>query len=537
MDYNNIAIMIGVLAAIFIAAKAALKYRNENSLASSFFFGSKELSASDSSRSLFASWMSFGNVIVGAIIITVSYQILAIWPIITWVLGFFILAGHAPKILKEASPFPTMYAFLKSRFKSQRIGRFCAILGISTAIGVLALELIVGSSLFFLLGLEISPILLICITTFLLALIVSLYTYFGGLSAVIATDRIQTLAIIAGIISLVVLVAFMPASGIDQESVGDAVAKVIDRDPPVQQGILLVMFFIGFGAFQLFLLLGDFSTWQRIQICSSQNSARMSAISAGIGNLIAWGLLMAVGLLILKLPIDLIYIEGVSTNAAPILQSQAEPFTSLLKASSSTLPGPLYFILLMIISFGLFSAILSTCDSFLIVAIEAYLFEFSKVSSLINTRDKLKNESDIDKKLAVTAKKLIPLVMALAVILFSLTLIAELPLVSVIFFVFSLQCIISPIAIFALYFPTACKKIESYIYWSIWISVLGIFALFILAGATSGSISYAISYGAPVVGILVPLVAIIIGSLRHGLFYEARSIILRLFLPGSLENE
>ena len=107
------ALVVGSLPAIAFAIAKAYGLRSTSTRASALFFGDHHLNASESSRSLFASWMSVGNVIVGALIVAVTYRYLAVWAVLTWVAGFLILARHAPAIIREATEYSLMndYAY------------------------------------------------------------------------------------------------------------------------------------------------------------------------------------------------------------------------------------------------------------------------------------------------------------------------------------------------------------------------------------------------------------------------------------------
>ena len=61
------ALGLGRLLAVVYAFTVAISLRGTSTQARTLFFGDHKLTANESSRSLFATWMSVGNVIVGAL--------------------------------------------------------------------------------------------------------------------------------------------------------------------------------------------------------------------------------------------------------------------------------------------------------------------------------------------------------------------------------------------------------------------------------------------------------------------------------------
>ncbi len=508
------ALGLGSLLAAAYAFTVAFRLRRTAARASTLFFGDHKLSASDSSRSLFATWMSVGNVIVGALIIAISYQYLSAWAVLTWAAGFLILSWHAPRIIGKASGFTTIHSFIRHSFNSRALGRITSLLAVVTAAGVIALELIVGAALFNAAGLFGSPVIIIPLYVVLLAIVATVYTRLGGLSAVIATDRVQSIGIGISIIALLILSAFAPES--TTASVGEAVQQAGKAEPVSHQTFALVAFFIGFGAFQLFLLLGDMTTWQRVQLGHDASSVRSAARRTAVANLIAWSALLFTGLFLLNWPADVIKLPEVGVDLASTLEAQAEPLTSMLAGAGTAttgLPKPLALVLIAVVAFGLFSAVLSTCDSFLLIGVQALLFEWSKPGATLRDTTAL-TDSPTDAELARRAHRLLPVFMLLSLTIFGLVVVAGVPLISLIFFVFACQCAVSPIAVVALYGDGLSLGARRVAIWSLITATAIIVFLFLLSGvATSLSLAYAYSYTAPIVAIGVPIVSFVVFGL------------------------
>jgi len=334
-----VALLAGTLPAIAYAIVKAFGLRSTSRCASTLFFGDHRLDASESSRSLFASWMSVGNVIVGALIVAVTYQYLASWAVVTWVLGFLVLARHAHAIVNEASNCTTIHNFIRVRFASPAIGRITSLLAIVTAAGVIVLELIVGAALLRAAGIPGSPVIVTTIAVVLLASIATIYTRMGGISAVIATDRVQAIGIGVSLLALLGMTFFTPKAELGT-TIADALTQMSAQEPEGHQLFALIAFFVGFGAFQLFVLLGDMTTWQRIQLGENPQAVRSAARSTAVSNLVAWSVLLVTGLLLLRWPAEVIRLPDVGGDLSSRVTAQAEPLTSLLVAVGDTAIGP-----------------------------------------------------------------------------------------------------------------------------------------------------------------------------------------------------
>lgn len=93
-----VSIALGFLLPTTFFFLAAYRVRRSARLAENLFFGDRHLSSGDIRQSLVASWMSVGNVVVGAIIIVFTYGAYSLWAVASWILGFLVLRNHATAI-------------------------------------------------------------------------------------------------------------------------------------------------------------------------------------------------------------------------------------------------------------------------------------------------------------------------------------------------------------------------------------------------------------------------------------------------------
>ena len=294
----NYPLFIGGFLALLYTVLIAYKYFNYEKGAKTFFFGSTPLSDKQISYSLFASWMSVGNVIVAALFITLSYGYFAIWAVVTWSIGFIILSRHAKHIVTAAGQYTTIHAFLRDRFNNPLVGKITSLLTLITASGVITLELMVGVAIFNSVVQENSILAMTFICTIVFAFITVIYTRMGGLSAVIRTDVVQAVAVFLSLIALLVL-AYLGKPDNVTETISMVVMQQYATDPESHQILSLIGYFIGFGCLQLFILLGDMTTWQRIQLGASTQTVKKAAKKAALQNLLGWSVIFIAGLFLM----------------------------------------------------------------------------------------------------------------------------------------------------------------------------------------------------------------------------------------------
>lgn len=535
----SLLVVIASLCAIVLALTKGLRHRSASAKASSLFFGDHRLTVTDSSRSLFINWMNVGNVIVGGLVVAITYRYFAIWAVLTWVAGFFLLARHAPRIITMASDHTTINSFIRTRFQSPALGRIGALIGIVTGAGVVALELMVGAAILGAAGWTSSPIFEIAISVVILSVTAVAYTRLGGLSAVIANDRMHSIWAMVALFAMLLCAFFVPR-GIDGPTVATVLADASRLELPGHQMFALVAFFVGFGTLQLFTLLGDILSWQRIQLGQNVIAVRRASLRAAYTTLIAWSVLLAAGLLLSRWPIEILHLPVVGGDFVSTIQSQSEPLPSLLAGVANGelgIPRSVSSVLLFLVVFGLISTALSTFDSFLLVGTQAFLFEWTKTGRKTGGVRALASTPE-DQVLARRARALIPVFMLLALGIFVGMTASGIPLVSAIFFVLALQCFIPPLAVCALYAQEIPQRARSLVLWSFAMTCLVLVALFLLsAAASSVSLSYAYSYLAPIAAFGIPTAAIVFAGFRGGKSKELLGLISWFFRPPAARGD
>jgi len=505
----------GILIALAIAAYFAYSVRKYGVYASDRLLPEKGLDSFASSSSLFASWMNLGNVIIGALILVIAYKSIAIWAVITWIIGFLILMRHARRTHEETQSHATILELIENKFKSRLLSRTCSLLTMLTATGTVALEMLVGIVLLNTLGIDLTSSVILLTVTATIAVCVGLFTEHGGMRAVFASDRVQSITIGLSLLALVALV-FLGMADTGQMTIGQQMASSVSDASPLSSTINLVLFIVGFFTFQAFILLGDLTTWQRIQFASTSQVAKTACKKAIYLNGLGWLVLFVAGMLLSYWPASNIRLPEVSMPTMEFAYSQGEPLASVLQLAIGGVGGGTAIgtaVLAALVLLGMYSAILSTTDSYLVTAAEAFMFQWTQKGRRLRRVQDLQHD-ELDRDLGRLFRWVVWFFVAIAVLLVLLSIYAKIPLVSLIFFVWAMQLPLAPLAISALHAPGAASHVRHWALAGVVLAVVSIITLVVLStGASSLLNAYSYSYAAPVVAVCVPFITLTIAAM------------------------
>jgi Na+/proline symporter len=328
----------------------------------SFFLASHSLSSRKLTYTLGATWMSLGNVILALLILAKYYGWVNWWGVATWALGFLIMLGHAPRIHRKVGTAQTIHSFLASRLSAPRFKTVASVITVIAAIGVIALELMVAMALCSVVAPGATGDALAIAIGLFFCLIVALYTALGGLRAVVDTDKWQFFLVSLGVAALLAIAIRYAAS-----------------KPPVPVDASLYVpswkmalapgwpFYVGLFFMQAFLLPADMGTWQRVIATSHDEKHPYRAFGVlAVINSLWWAALIIAGILLSSIPAD----TPAQHNLGRFAAYASDLIAPLIVALDPSQPsGQITGILLVIpLLWGLGSAMLSTGDSYLLVA-------------------------------------------------------------------------------------------------------------------------------------------------------------------------
>jgi hypothetical protein len=412
---------------------------------SEYFGASSVLGSITTLRSLGSSWVMLGNVVVAGMILGQVFGLITFWMVITWSLAFVLMSQRVDRVRSVLSPDDTLHSFLHRAYGSLPMRRVAALITITVGLGVFVIELIAGIALLVAalpaqMGEVFAPILVL-----MLVLAMCIAAISGGLRAVITTDAMLWPIVIAGI---AVLLIFSVELFSDQSS--HIVSQKLFPDTLHAGGILA--FFVGVAALQIPLLLGDYGTWQRIKATHRRETESLvtHTLRQAVWQFFLWGVPVLAGIAVLGLPA---LFAAQSGNLYPSSYPLIEVVHHWISATE--IPLALRAALTTIFITGMLAVLVSTANTYLLIAMETWVRDFRPRSIC----DVFPNEQAIGMKAVRDARSLC-IIFALAASLPIAALVQfQINLVGLIVIVFSVQVALAPAAVLALYHSDNAKEL------------------------------------------------------------------------------
>lgn len=420
-------ISIGLLGLIGWFIWSGYKNRIKSGTVYEFFLMGNRLEFADFSKSYAAASTSVGTVIFFFVILGLTHGFYILFAPITLLAGIFIFNKYLlPSIPdyffnKTQTHFlGTLGEFIYEKYQSNLVKLIVMALSLFGLLAILIIELFVGVSIFKIYNSElVNNLSLIAI-----AFVVWIYTSFGGMKAVVSTDKIQFWVLLIPVAFLFLYLG-TNSNGFSAFTLDNLFPNPIIFEKgfllpwPMLLNILIV---------NLLLTPSLLRTWQMAASSESRENVRK-------GMLI--GALLTVALTTFYVSLGLVFYKGVyltSSNPSLVnilstLQLSPEPFLSLVLL-------PMFF-------WSCFAAILSTVDSALIPVVHSLWLE-------------LKSQRGADmEKIRKAPSAEIPLlgaaVMGFALLLyFAVFKLLQFDLLSWMFTIFTFSIVVSPTVIFAL---------------------------------------------------------------------------------------
>jgi len=496
----QLAIVLAILAVItpLVLYSLRLSYRVESDR--EFFQGVHPLSAKELFDTLAASWLMLGNVYLACLIFGKYYGVHNWWLVVTWLFAFLLMMKHVGPVAKALTSHHTLHSFLCSSFDSRWMRVIAAAITASTGIGIIALEIIVVMALLVPVAGDASPWLPF-IAGFAILLTLAVYSVLGGFTAVTSTDTYQLRGVFVGLLALVFVIVRAVAGGVT--SISDVQAALAPSFS--SSGTDPLWFFAGLFFLQVPLFLGDFGTWQRIKACSPDTipDQRKTFGKLGFANAGAWVILLVAGIVLATIPAG-----KLPAYPNSFLYTTAGPIVDLVSLSS--LPGqfggqPLGVLFVALLVIGLVCAMMSTADSYLLIAIQAFYDDILP--------DKCLGQRDATSGIRFSRIfAIIAVIVSFAIAVYVVLSKANfLPIISLFF---SLQASLAPLAILALYHSEPRRfrstAVLSLLVTSVACIAYALWALFIVDGKTPTGAYHQVNvtFVLPVAAFVIPLIAL-----------------------------
>ena len=387
-----------------------------------FFPLKRTISTSEFRSTTVAAGMSLATVIIAFINVAPSMGITLFVAVISYSLSYLILHFCAGRIMKANPDNVTLQAYLGKSYDSSSVKNIALFFSLIGYISIFSMELLVGVTVLLpFLGKGVLAF------AFLYLIFIIIYSLMSGYRAIIATDRWQLRFIL---ISLFALFIFAIASTNNAQNINftDIVRSMSNSWVPSWA------FIIGVSAMNLPARICDAGTWQRL--CSTRDiaSAKRGILQVAPFFAVLWAFLVLFSCYYWPL--------AASQGFDPAKESM---ITYIVRALATS--GPFFKVLLFFFVLGLFSAMISTADSILIVTAQMFSIDILKLHP-----DKHKPKVMIKKARIAMAS-----IAVLSFLIFTVLHLLKFDVVQLIFAIFGAQLAMFPAVTFALFFA---KKID-----------------------------------------------------------------------------
>ncbi|MCG8093093.1 MAG: hypothetical protein JAZ17_05605 [Candidatus Thiodiazotropha endolucinida] len=330
----------------FFAFSIYRHYRTASLEIDNFFPLHRVLNIRQYASTTIATGLSLSTVFIAVLDLSPVFKIYLIFAAITYALGLFLLYILADRILARNPDNLTLPGFLGDKYTDKSLSFISGLFVLIGYMSIFGLEVLVGTKI---LGVYF-PGFGQSIGFFYVIFMIG-YTAFNGYNAIIATDKIQLLLVSLSVGALVTYSFYMLSH--DKSSVDTTELLSIDFEA-------FIAFIVGISVINIFGAICDTGTWQRLCSVEKTNIAKRSLIVSFIAAFVLW--------------MALIFIGIVASTVIPATDYQVASSISNKLLLYLAEHDPLRNLVLMLFLMGLFSAMISTADSILLVATQIFSF-------------------------------------------------------------------------------------------------------------------------------------------------------------------
>ena len=366
--------------------------------------------------------MSLATVIIAFINLAPLLGMTLFVSVISYAASFLILYTCVNRIMEANPANDTIQAYLGKSYGSPSVKNIALVFSLIGYVSIFSMELLVGVTI-------LEPFLGkgVLVFAFLYLIFIIIYSLISGYRAIIATDRWQLRFIIISLFSLMMLAIIHTRSAVDI-NIATIVSSMSHSWLPVWP------FIIGITVMNLPAPISDGGTWQRL--CSTENprSAKRGLLQIAPFFAGLWAFLVLFACYYWRVAASQGFDASQETLIAYIIQTLA---TS----------GPIFTALLFLFLLGLFSAMISTADSLLIVAGQIFSIDIMKL-----------RPDSADKQMIISKARIaMGSIAVLSFIIFTILHLLKFNVVQLVFAIYGAQLAMFPAVFFALFFA---KRIE-----------------------------------------------------------------------------
>lgn len=321
-----------------------------------FFPLTHHLKSGEYSRSTVSAGVSLATVILALVNLAPFLGLALLVTIGSYALSFVILRWKAAAIIEANPRCDTLQGWLGDAYQSSTVRLVALLFSFVGYVSIFSMELLVGVTV-------LEPFLgkSVLSFAFLYLLFMIAYSLISGFRAIVATEQWQFRFVVGAVFVLIALVPML--------------AYV--RDTPVAVSGIVTNLFQNWSAPWAFVIgiicmnvpapFADAATWQRLCATRSIDDARR-----GLARAVPWFVLIWGGLILCAC-----IIGGIATQTGDFHADKGTLMTYIISVLSHG--GPLHLVLLFTFILGLFSAMITTADSLLLVSAQMYTQDFRRL--------------------------------------------------------------------------------------------------------------------------------------------------------------
>lgn len=421
----NVTAYIAVFAAVMLPAILyfAAAYREQKNIVDirDFFPLKRSISTGEYRSTTIAAGMSLATVIIAFINLAPMMGITLFVSVISYSVSFLLLYFCTNRIMEANPENDTIQAYLGKSYGSPSVKYIALFFSLIGYVSIFSMELLVGVTV-------LQPFLGEKVLAFALIYLVFIivYSLMSGYRAIIATDRWQLRFIIIGLFSLFVL-AIVHTQRTPDINIPMILSSMANTWIPAWP------FIIGIIVMNLPAPISDAGTWQRLCSTKDIHSAKRGLLQIAPFFAVLWAFLVLFAC----------YYWQVA--AAHGFDAMQEPLINYIMKVFAT-SGTFFTILLFLFVLGLFSAMISTADSLLIVAGQIVSIDIMKLSP----------DSSDPQPVIRKARLAMAMIAILSFIIFAGLNFLQFDVVQLVFAIYGAQLAMFPAVFFSLFFA---KKI------------------------------------------------------------------------------
>ena len=476
-------VLTAVLLPCVLYVWLALRERpNVKSLAD-FFPLTRHLEGKAYSRSTVSAGVSLATVILALINLAPFLGLGLLVTIGSYAVSFLFLRWGAATILRANPANDTLQGWLGSAYDSKGVRLTALLFSFVGYVSIFSMELLVGVTV-------LEPFVGKNVMAFALIYLIFMITYsvISGFRAIVATEQWQFRFVAAAVAVLVLLGPMLAFGGEKPVPLGEIAAGLLHKWAAPWA------FVVGIICMNLPAPFADAATWQRLCATRSEEDARR-----GLGSAVPWFILIWGGLIVCAS-----LIGGISAHTGAFDPAKSSLMNHLMATLAQG--GALKLALLFLFVLGLFSAMITTADSLLLVSAQMFVQDLRRIQP---SKDSAANALGLR-----TARTALAVIGLLSFTVFALFQWLKFDVVQLIFAIYGAHIALFP-SVFAALFLKRYLRLEKAWLGAALSTALGFIAGWgsALFGKNTGKTDWL--YNAPAVSLIVATVLFLVFTLPH----------------------